>query len=82
MSRGRPIEAAPDCRVAAIGNSAGQLSLTRPNAIDTSTARRTSVRVFLDLEFDTFLFGDGVHILEGAHDRPRERVAGLLSEGS
>ena len=36
----------------------------------------------VDLEFDTILFGDGVHILEGAHDRLRELVAGFPAEES
>ena len=67
---------------AVIGNPPGQLSLLSPKVMDDPAGLRASVRRLLDLDFDTILVGDGVHILEGAHGRLRELVAGFPSEGS
>ena len=62
---------------ALIGNPPGQLSLLSERVMDDPPLLRASVRRLLELDFDTILVGDGKPILEGAHERLRELVAGF-----
>ncbi len=60
---------------AVIGNPPGELSLLRERVMDDPPLLRRSVRQLLELDFDTVLVGDGVPVLEGAHERLRALVA-------
>lgn len=60
---------------AIIGNPAGRCGLLPDHVKDDPAALRASVRKFLELDFDTLLFGDGESILEGAKARLEELVA-------
>ena len=57
---------------AVIGNPPGQCSLLREKVLDDPPKLRQSIKVLLDLDFDTLLVGDGEPILKGAKDRLRE----------
>lgn len=59
---------------AVIGNPPGHCGLLREKVMDDPARLRQSVRKLLDLEFDTFLVGDGVSILHGAKSRLKELV--------
>ena len=59
---------------AVIGNPAGQLSLLSERVMDDPPRLRASLRQLLELDVDAVLVGDGVPILEGAHERLRELV--------
>ena len=65
---------------AVIGNPPGELSLLRERVIDDPPLLRRSVRQLLELDFDTVLVGDGVPILEGAHEQLRALVAGFSAD--
>ncbi len=65
---------------AVIGNPPGELSLLRERVMDDPPLLRRSVRQLLELAFDTVLVGDGVPILEGAHERLRALVAGFPAD--
>ncbi len=60
---------------AVIGNPSGQCGLLPDRVKDDPAGLRRSVRKFLDLDFDTLLFGDGESILEDAKARLEELVA-------
>jgi len=60
---------------AVIGNPAGHCTLLREKVMDDPERLRTSVETLLALDFDTLLFGDGVPIIGGAHERLAELVA-------
>jgi len=60
---------------AVIGNPPGHCTLLRERVLDDPARLRASVEALLALEFDTLLFGDGVPILGGAHERLAELVA-------
>ncbi len=62
---------------ALIGNPRGELSLLSERVMDDPPLLRASVRRLLELDFDTLLVGDGEPILEGAHERLRELIAGF-----
>jgi glyoxylase-like metal-dependent hydrolase (beta-lactamase superfamily II) len=59
---------------AIIGNPPGQCALLPERVMDDPARLRTSVRAFLDLEFDTLLVGDGEAILQDAKARVKELV--------
>ena len=59
---------------AIIGNPPGQCGLLPERVIDDPTRLRSSVRKFLDLDFDILLFGDGESILKDAKARLKELV--------
>ncbi len=65
---------------AVIGNPPGELSLLRERVMDDPPLLRGSVRQLLELDFDTVLVGDGVPILEGAHEQLRALVAGFPTD--
>ncbi len=57
-----------------IGNPPGQCGLLPERVMDDPARLRTSVRAFLDLDFDTLLVGDGEAILRDAKARGKELV--------
>lgn len=57
---------------AVIGNPPGQCGLLPERVIDDPERLRTTVRAFLNLDFDTLLVGDGEAILQGAKARLEE----------
>ena len=59
---------------AIIGNPPGQCGLLPERVMDDPARLRTSVRAFLDLDFDTLLVGDGEAILRDAKARVKELV--------
>ncbi len=59
---------------AIIGNPPGQCGLLPERVMDDPARLRTSVRSFLDLDFDTLLVGDGEAILRNAKARVKELV--------
>jgi glyoxylase-like metal-dependent hydrolase (beta-lactamase superfamily II) len=59
---------------AIIGNPPGQCGLLPERVTDDPARLRTSVRAFLDLDFDTLLVGDGEAILQDAKARVKELV--------
>jgi glyoxylase-like metal-dependent hydrolase (beta-lactamase superfamily II) len=59
---------------AIIGNPPGQGGLLPERVMDDPARLRTSVRAFLDLDFDTLLVGDGESILRDAKARVKELV--------
>jgi len=59
---------------AIIGNPPGQCGLLPERVMDDPARLRTSVRAFLDLDFDTLLVGDGEAILRDAKARVEELV--------
>ncbi len=59
---------------AIIGNPPGQCGLSPERVMDDPARLRTSVRAFLDLDFDTLLVGDGEAILRDAKARVKELV--------
>ena len=59
---------------AIIGNPPGQCGLLPERVMDDPARLRTSVRAFLDLDFDTLLVGDGEAILRNAKARVKELV--------
>lgn len=59
---------------AIIGNPPGQCGLLPERVMDDPARLRTSVRAFLDLDFDTLLVGDGESILRDAKARVKELV--------
>jgi len=59
---------------AIIGNPPGQCALLPERVIDDPARLRSSVRAFLDLDFDTLLVGDGEAILQDAKARVNELV--------
>lgn len=59
---------------AVIGNPPGALSLLPEEKMDDPAYLHASLRLLLDLDFDTLLLGDGVSILEGAKDKLRALV--------
>ena len=65
---------------AVIGNPAGQLSLLSERAMDDPPGLRASLRRLLELDVDAILVGDGVPIVEGAHERLRELVETFPAE--
>ena len=65
---------------AVIGNPPGELSLLRERVMDDPPLLRRSVRQLLELDFDTLLVGDGVPILEGAHEQLHALVAGFSAD--
>lgn len=60
---------------AVIGNPPGQCGLLREKVMDDPAHLKASVRKFLDLDFDTLLFGDGTSILHDAKMRLKDLVA-------
>ena len=60
---------------AVIGNPPGRLSLLHERVMDDPAGLRRSVRQLLELDFDTILVGDGVHIIGDAKNRLKELVA-------
>jgi glyoxylase-like metal-dependent hydrolase (beta-lactamase superfamily II) len=62
---------------AVIGNPPGRLSLLHERVMDDPAGLRRSVRQLLELDFDTILVGDGVHIIGDAKNRLKELVAGF-----
>ncbi len=62
---------------ALIGNPPAELSLLSERVMDDPPLLRASARRLLELDFDTILVGDGEPILEGAHERLRELIAGF-----
>ena len=60
---------------AVIGNPSGHCGLLPDRVKDNPADLRSSVRKFLDLDFDTLLVGDGESILENAKARLEELVA-------
>ena len=62
---------------AVVGNPPGQLSLLRERVMDDPARLRRSINQLLQLEFDTILVGDGVHIIGDAKNRLKELVAGF-----
>ncbi len=63
---------------AIIGNPPGQCALLPERVMDDPARLRTSVRAFLDLDFDTLLVGDGEAILRDAEARVKELVETFL----
>ncbi len=59
---------------AIIGNPTGHCGLLPERVMDDPARLRTSVRAFLDLDFDTLLVGDGEAILRDAKARVKELV--------
>ncbi len=59
---------------AIIGNPPGQCGLLPERVMDDPVRLRTSVRAFLDLDFDTLLVGDGEAILRDAKARVTARA--------
>ncbi len=59
---------------AIIGNPPGRCGLLPERVMDDPARLRTSVRAFLDLDFDTLLVGDGEAILRDAKARVKELV--------
>jgi len=59
---------------AIIGNPPGQCGLLPERVMDDPARLRTSVRAFLDLDFDILLVGDGEAILRDAKARVKELV--------
>ncbi len=59
---------------AIIGNPPGQCGLLPERVMDDPARLRTSVRAFLDLDFDTLLVGDGEALLRDAKVRGKELV--------
>ena len=59
---------------AIIGNPPGQCGLLPERVMDDPARLRTSVRAFLDLDFDTLLVGDGEALLRNAKARVKELV--------
>jgi glyoxylase-like metal-dependent hydrolase (beta-lactamase superfamily II) len=59
---------------AIIGNPPGHCALLPERVMDDPARLRTSVRAFLDLDFDTLLVGDGESILQDAKARVEELV--------
>ncbi len=59
---------------AIIGNPPGQCGLLPERVMDDPARLRTSVRAFLDLDFDILLVGDGESILRDAKARVKELV--------
>jgi glyoxylase-like metal-dependent hydrolase (beta-lactamase superfamily II) len=57
-----------------IGNPPGHCALLPERVMDDPARLRTSVRAFLDLDFDTLLVGDGESILQDAKARVEELV--------
>ena len=57
---------------AIIGNPPGRCGLLPERVMDDPALLRSSVRTFLDLDFDTLLVGDGVSILRDARARLEE----------
>ena len=57
---------------AIIGNPPGQCGLLPERVMDDPARLRTSVRAFLDLDFDTLLVGDGEALLRDAKVRVKE----------
>jgi glyoxylase-like metal-dependent hydrolase (beta-lactamase superfamily II) len=65
---------------AVIGNPPGALSLLRERVMDDPPLLRRSVRGLLALDFDALLVGDGVPILEGAHEKLRALAASFPAD--
>ncbi len=63
---------------AIIGNPPGRCGLLPERVMDDPARLRTSVRAFLDLDFDTLLIGDGEAILRDAKARVKELVETFL----
>ena len=59
---------------AIIGNPTGQCGLLPDRVIDDPARLRSSVRRFLDLDFDILLVGDGESLLQDAKARLKELV--------
>jgi len=59
---------------AIIGNPPGQCGLLPERVMDDPARLRSSVRGFLDLDFDILLVGDGEPILQDAKARLKELV--------
>ena len=59
---------------AIIGNPPGQCGLLPERVMDDPARLRTSVRAFLDLDFETLLVGDGEAILRDAKAKVKELV--------
>jgi len=59
---------------AVIGNPPGQCGLLPERVMDDPARLHSSVRKFLDLDFDILLVGDGESILEDAKARLKELV--------
>ena len=57
---------------AIIGNPPGRCGLLPERVMDDPARPRSSVRTFLDLDFDTLLVGDGESILRDAKARLEE----------
>ena len=59
---------------AVVGNPPGRLSLLHERVMDDPARLRRSVEQLLELDFDTILVGDGVHIIGDAKNRLKELV--------